>query len=518
MKFLILAFALYFSSTAQAQLFSSTYKLKQPSTYNHNALFLRPQGTADDVRDVVNLYAASVGYSFSTNMIRNGSGTESARPLKAAGTLSQALRTLSMFDMYLTHGVEKKEKDPAFRSPVSLDFVGMSSSQEYFQKQRDILPEIQQQGLKPAYDLIAPIFSGNIRELPYDYKVNPTFIEEAHKGIKNIVARQWPMYEPSRTAVDRLMWMAESYMPILTQGEMWISPKWAATPSKLHIETFLPQVGELVGNKNTPPEQWYIKPIIQDLTSQKKEIHATPVVIDEISLGKFQRPGSTRSPAIKISIDKDFAKINELDVTIEFGHVYTNTNKYFATLGYSEPEEALVARGRLETRGMGGVRVRLAFHRLALKLIRKPSATWKEAFENDFSFEDVKVIREKSVKSLSLHVPSHRYDLRAALATFTTGFGECDASNYCSYVISPTTNFQGVNQYDPNTYFFPLRALLLNFVNKKADNSIDNLIPQALKDADKMADQVAATVLEQLESARGLISGALVQLGNTTQR
>lgn len=501
-----------FSVAARSQVLDSSYVLRHPALFNQNSLFIKKTGDDNDFRDIVNLYSASLVYGFGVNLVRNGSGNQFPfHPLKTQGRATQILRALSIFDLYLTQGVQKKEKHPNFKTPATFDFVGSSVSPAGLSDKME--KEFERQGLKQVFERIAPVFSGSIHELPSDYKTDSKFVSNVHEGLKNKINQHWPISRPATGVPQRLVWLAESYLPFVFQANMQLVPK-GLPASRLHMETYLPQVGELVADSNKLPHDWYIRSIVQNLTEQKKEIVSPPVVINEISLGKMFREDVVRTPGIKISLDKDFSKPDELDLTLEFGSIDVESSSQLGAMKFDEPEEALVARGYLQGYGLDGIQVRLGFHRLALRLLRPKSPTWNAALHNNYGFENIQVIRKKSLKSLTLYVPKSNYFVRSLLSV-SVNSASCN-SEYCKYLFSDDEKFESqygrVNPINALLYvrFFG-RKLLLGIVNLQGDNSIDSMTPGILREADAIVESIIQLVFEKSKVAQEALEKALSQ-------
>ena len=483
---------------ALGQLFPNMAEIVRPSQKNRS-LYVNTTGADVDIREIMNLYSSAVFTAMGSQLSWNAGSMFPRNPLATPGKVTQSLRGLAIFDNYLTFRVNKKVEDPKFGSPVQIDFVGLRTTRDYLERSQKIDVQVERQGLKEAFNYIAPYFNGAIRRLPENYKTNPDFIAEAHSAMKMQIATRFPTprNEIRSDISDNLHYLADSFTPLMVNGHVEVYPKNWNRPSKMQIVMLLPRIGELVTPENTLPDDWYIRPIVQP-----KTMLSPPAKILEVSLGKMQVADRPKNFAIKITIDKDFSKPNEMEMTLDIGQLKANSRREFVGIDFGEVEEGLVARGNLVDKPEIGVR--LSFQRISLRLVRK-KAVIAESVANDYQF-DFHVQPKKSIKSIAVDIPkSHWWD-RALARVGVWSKGRCNVieEDVCSYV---------KNQVDGNGYD-PLGRYVMGFVNEDADKRLQNMIPGAIVDADASVDTTIKSLFEQIDHGIQRVEQTLDGLSN----
>lgn len=481
MKSLILGL-LILPLLAQAQLFPHMARDVRPDQKNRS-LYVRTTGNDDDIRDVLQLYSSAVTTAIGTQLSLNAGSMFFRNPLPTQGKVTQSLRGLAGFDNYLTYRMTRKINNPQYWKPTTVDFVGLRTTRDYLDQQPKFDSEFERLGLKKYFDVLAPVFNGSVRYLPEDYLTNREFIAEAHSAMTMQIATRYPTQRNEiRTNIpDNLQYLADSYTPLMVSGHVEVYPKNWNRPSKMRIVMILPRIGELVTPENSLPDDWYIRPI-----NQAKEMKSTPVLIKRVSLGAKVVDGRPKNFAIKVTIDKDFSKPEEMEMTLDIGQLKVNSKREFGGIDFGEIEEGLVARGVFESKPHVGVR--LSFQRIGLRLTRP--MTNRMAFENKYEF-DIKVLPEKSVKSVAVDVPKSDWWTRAVGIAGTNWIGQCDVieENVCSYQ---------KNQVDGAGFGY-LTDWIFGFVNEEADKSVQAMLPGAIKDADASVENAVNSLLQQID-------------------
>jgi hypothetical protein len=493
MKTLIIC-AMILPLLAQAQLFPHMARDVRPDQKNRS-LFVRTTGNDDDVRDVLQLYASAVTTAIGTQLSLNAGSMFFRNPLPTQGKVSQTLRGLAGFDNYLTYRMTRKIINPRFWKPVTVDFVGLRTTRDYLDQQPKFDSEFERLGLKQYFDVLAPVFNGSVRYLPEDYLTNRDFIAEAHSSMTMQIATRYPTQrnEIRVNIPDNLQYLADSFTPLMVSGHVEVFPQNWNRPSKMRIVMILPRIGELITPENTLPDDWYIRPI-----NQAKEMKSPPVLIQRISLGAKEIGSRPKNFAIKVTIDKDFSKPEEMEMTLDIGQLKVNSKRELGGIDFGEVEEGLVARGVFEKSPKVGVR--LSFQRIGLHLQRP--MTNRLSFENKYEF-DIKVVPERSIKSIAVDVPQDDWWIRAKTIV-GAGFGTCNIieENVCTYQL---------NQVD-GAGFGQLTKWMFGFVNSEADKSVQAMLPGAIKDADKSVDAAVASLLQQIDYGVQRLEGAFERL------
>lgn len=360
-------------------------------------LFVETKGTPEQVRVLTNLFSSSAAYGIWSNKALNGMGNRSllAKNPQPEGYFSQLLRTLSLFDLYFTSGVQRLQSTMKGSDAASMVVVGGSLKSEFVTQQ----PEPNLSFLGPGVSLglvdLGPLAQFAVRQMPAGAVTmnlgnaqfpSTIFRKEFNQGL---AFRYWNLKERAElgnaNVAEKVAAQNALFWPMGFVGTLHVEPK-GKNASKARYLLLMAAPGEL----KTPakdPRSWEITPIAQALKKPLETEFATVTQVLYDGAGRSQRDNLS---LLQIETQKDFnARPNEMDIVLSFGHQATSEGDTVTGLSYKLPNESLRMAGFLRLRELESstfgdwkvvkkitdfvrtFQVEVGFHQLGLTLVRE---------------------------------------------------------------------------------------------------------------------------------------------------
>jgi len=387
---------------------------------------------SNKLRLILNLISNAAGYGYWVNYIRNGSGNKEINGdvTEVQSPTRQGLRSLSLFDMYFTKGMEDLEKEIGAGNLNYL--ITPVTTKSYLNADLKFSKGI----LGSALSKIAPLFQPLVKNFPMDYRNNQTFINDVIEGMKQQLSGSYPMASPVLPA-ERLMWLGTSYEPVLAESTMTID---AVHGSQSRMRMILPAIGELVPPKtddnrmSTNIEDYRIQPFSQDL-GKGQEIDTPQAIFNHFGYNELIRTDEKSYKVIQVESQKDFSKANSNKLTLitTFGRLNSKAKSMDNLVDSSNPYDGITVSGHakfpesswttligkipgLKNR-VNQIKLEIVFQKVQMILERKNGESWQEAFAKDES------------GSLTYDPKNSDISLRIGTPRFLASSNDCDSEN-----------------------------------------------------------------------------------------
>lgn len=416
-----------------------------------------------DVLPALNLMANSVAYGLSTNMIRNGSGTDSSAPLAQQGYTEQGLRMLSMMDLYFSYGIAQRQVKPM---NLGIQIV------PYWPSLDSKLQGLQLQGspdLQALLQPLAPLTKPVIKTYPTgrDWS-NPEYAKDVRSAQLAALQRRFPTIATynSIEPLGKLVWMVQAFSPFYTSIDMNITGNTGTASTTLMTPPLAILSGNLDQLKKDPvnsAQRMQLLPfeLSSDLpANDPRHINVIPTTVakftrisvnpkhsvfskvklspEQEELRKFRAQGR----AIRTVIRKNYSDPDRLNMDVTFGYLPQATksasdmdaelnsgralveNMDFALLvsGQMELTKDVIKDEKIRAAMnniLKNLELHLAIHKLALTMTRSPvvrgkapmlslnywkNADWMFQYDPGFPLQNVVMLPEKSVISFKIRV------------------------------------------------------------------------------------------------------------------
>jgi hypothetical protein len=190
---------------------------KQDYLHPRNTLLMTQPTNDQDANDLMNLVTSATTYGPIGVGIRNTTGNlYSFDPKTTMSSFKTGLRTLSLFDLWLTHGIKEMEsyKDARANDLAFLTVPMSTTEQEKYPKFQD---RYTQGYLKNFITAVSPIYDSNLRTINSNYKSDAFILGHIKELLANDLTTVFPMARESGV-VTRAQWIANSYKPLFFFG------------------------------------------------------------------------------------------------------------------------------------------------------------------------------------------------------------------------------------------------------------------------------------------------------------
>ncbi|MGE3973402.1 MAG: hypothetical protein AB7F59_02615 [Bdellovibrionales bacterium] len=475
--------------------------------------------------DLVNTYNNSALYALTINGTINGSGDQFfAAPAEAQGLVDQAIRVMSLFDLYFTHRV--KELENQYPAGGLLRLTAAAARQGLIDRMPKLELNPTDQSLGQWLTFIAPAFQHNVKSFNEKKDFDPVFKEQLFNGMNDALQRRFPHHAP-RGPEDQIPYALGSLEPIYFENRLALherilvpmrfrpSVRMAQASnlyekrSSLRHTMYFPSPGILDTSVNPKdPATWFMSSFIYDLKKQGGAMVSDPLVIDRVSLNedRYEIPTWGAPRMMRVQLEKDFRKQDELGLSLEFGNLAKPVaHSPHPQMDFSDANAALLARGYIHLQNpklswlnsnLNKYKVDLVIHKVYLRL-KRPAMSWDEALNKKYpTFETIEM--DPQLSRVSAVVRIKKEDIW--LSDLITVFGSEIPYMTCKKDLS---GVEWCSRYLPNY------ELLTNFITKEVSKSANAQVKPGIEGANKSIIAASLQIMGQIEAGRTLVQRLL---------
>ena len=447
---------IFFSITLNAQEFQ-------------NITFVKTSEKEQDNYKVFNEFSNSMLYGFWLNRYLNYNGTHTLKNTKTSeGIIYQCLRSVSLFDLYLTHSsLGMLGKDSVKIHNISLSTILESGEVENY-------PSFSNQYTKTYAPILNAFtfFAGRLNLKSFDEndiiesESGPAFSKDFSLKMRSKVKDKLDViWRRVKTFSDSgqipLEVINDALLPLNTLSEIHLDKN---GNNYFQLDILLPGLFDAKkenrrGMPTSNPLEWQIQPgLTKEFNPPLQGLAETLVTMKYLGdAAEGNQWEEIKNKLIHIQIYKDFKDLDKMELSMEFGEVpnenfvekkeKTNRLSLFP-IDISNRKSALkmegylgVAKGKTLNKLMNTFKIEAWIHKLSFDLIRDGKfKTWQERFDANPTY---KMVYREDKSFLSLRMKKGVNDLKDTFLLKKMGFS-CEKSDdfYKKFKVITLPNFQ----------------------------------------------------------------------------